>query len=74
MESNGTMARQNGRNKRKTQKSSSCLLFTTSTLTSTIMPKTVPERIKDKNKTSINVTWLRYHPSSAPSMLNNSES
>ena len=51
--------RQNGRNKGKAQKSWYCLLFTTSKLMSTIMPKTVPERIKDKNKTSINVTLAK---------------
>ena len=38
------------------------------------MPKTVPERIKDENETSIDVTWLRYHPSSVLSMLNKSKS
>ena len=39
-------------------------LFTMPTLMSTTMPKTVPERIKDKNETSIDVTQLRYHPTS----------
>ena len=31
---------------------------------------TVPEMIKDKNKTSISGTELGCHPTSAPSMLN----
>ena len=49
-------------------------LFTMSTLMSTTMSRALPERIKDENETSINVTWLRYHPTSLLSMLNESKS
>ena len=39
----------------------------------TNMLKTVPEWIKDQNEFNINATWLRYHPTSVPSMLNESQ-
>ena len=39
----------------------------------TNMLKAVPEWIKDKNEFNIDATWLRYHPTSAPSMLNESQ-
>ena len=34
----------------------------------------MPEWIKDENEFNVNTTWLRHHPSSAPSMLNESKS
>ena len=39
----------------------------------TNMLKTVPEWIKDKNEFNIDATQLRYHPTSAPSTLNESQ-
>ena len=41
---------------------------------SAIMPKTANERIKDENETTIDVTQLRYHPTSVLSTLNESKS